>query len=249
MTAKLIAISVTCLGLLASSVNAQVTPIEYTQGFANDSGSSKPPADYGWEAWQRRMNDDVRLGVSTSNRVVTFAGAEAVENVNALAPYGDNISAGFISVSNNERDQFHFVALEIPQNYFDDIALSVQFRIDGPSDNRFALRFGDDWYVTEQAFVPESDWDRFELNLDQQSLLVSLPFAAGTGGMPGISGDESITLGSLAMDISAVGVYSAGLDGNYRLDNFSAVAVPEPATVATLLGSLALILVFMRRRR
>lgn len=220
----------------------------YLQGFSNDSGSSQTVQDYGWFAWDGNETSRGNL-TSISNRVTTFSGPNAVENINALAPYGDNVTQGFVSL-NSSRNQFHFTELSIPRIY-EDITLSVLFRVDNAHSSRFALQFdGGEWMAANEVFsttTSGTDWSEFSLTLQSNTEFTRLDFAPG---ILALSSDNPESLGSIAGSITGVGIFTDGLSGNYRFDDFSVSAViPEPSTYALVVGIGVLAIVIYRRKK
>jgi MYXO-CTERM domain-containing protein len=237
------------VGLTASAMSGAVI---YRQGFANDSEAFQKSDIYDWRFFSNASGARIE-GTTTSSRMHYFSGSTAVENINALAPHGDNIAQGYW-IMNTYQNQLSFTEMTIPRSYED---IAVSFEINNNTSNsswHVALRFGNDdaWYVSDVSDNISGGWGTFSLNVTDASLWTALVFASGEY-MERANPESTVSFGSISGEITAVGFYGELDNGTssttHRVDNFTVSAVPEPGAMALGLGVLTLLWVLRRRVR
>lgn len=218
--------------------------IIYLQGFDNDTGSFQRSDPYGWQTYSGGS-------LTTASRVHFHNGADAVENVNALTPFGDNITQGHW-IANVGVSQFSFTEFLLPQSYSD---LTFSFKSNHnsghDSDWYVAIRTSSgDWFASAQA-SDGNNWSdpAFTVALTSESLWRPFEFDPGTS--IGLTEDPLVSYSSFASDITAFGFFGdIRASTTHRIDNYTVSGViPEPSTYAAILGLGALVFVLFRRRK
>jgi hypothetical protein len=236
-------------GLLLAAPGMQAN-IFYLQGFANDTGAFQKSPDYGWEWYYNHASTGVLAdAMATSSRVHYFSGSAAVANVNAEAPFGDEIAQGYW-VMNTGSNQLAYVPLELPRSYAD-IAVSFEMNHSATSDSSWhvALRFGaDNWYVSAPSGNYTGGYQQFSVAVEDSSSWLPLVFAEGS---PLSVVNSPVTFDAIAGDITAAGFYGdINVSTTHRIDNFEVMAtVPEPAAMGLAFGLLVLLFAVRRRSR
>ncbi|MFA5688895.1 MAG: PEP-CTERM sorting domain-containing protein [Kiritimatiellales bacterium] len=224
--------------------------IIYAQGFANEIGSgsatNKPMSDYDWETY---FGTGATTG-SSSVRIYTTPTNAGIVNVNAATPYGENIIYGVYQV-NAANIQFAFTALTLDRNNYEQITLQFDIRSGTAATHHFAVKIGDDWYVSAATY--DSENIRFEthnLVLDTADL-IALDFSTAPGARTLGLTTTTQNFAAIAGDITAVGFFvDPGAGSTYmRVDNFIVTAIPEPATLGLLVLSVVGIFGFRRIRK
>lgn len=238
------------IGLAAafSPLSAEETPeILYLQGFHNDSGSFKQSDPYGWFT-----HTGTTGSLTASSRVHYFSNEPTFANVNALTPHGDNIPQGYFTANTNMA-QFSYTELLVPAGYSD---ISISFELNhtesSDSDWHMAIRLDSgDWMVSQDGFFATS-WTEFSVDLTDSSLWVPFDFDPGT--VMGMSSDPAVAYSTISgVDITAVGFFADirnPSSATHRLDNYTVTGViPEPSSIAILIGATAFGVVLLRRRK
>lgn len=230
-----------------SSLSAQL--VIYRQGFSNNSGSSKPTGGTGTNGYDfYYYNGATATDLTTSvNAVSSSTGVAGGDNVVASAPYGDNNARGYIHISVTTSDVFFYSDFGISRSAFGDISMGMSLRNNSTADiTKFAIKVESDWYVSNTDFsagISGTSWIDVTLDLTGSSLWRSLTFDPGVE--MGIAAGPAVALSTITGDITGVGFFGVGIDGNgFRVDTFtiSASAIPEPSSAALVVafGSLLL---------
>ncbi|EIQ00422.1 hypothetical protein OpiT1DRAFT_04965 [Opitutaceae bacterium TAV1] len=236
---------------LSASVASAADNTLYAQGFANNSSASQTASDYGWSVYR---NGDSIEGVTATFKIInSSAGADAIENVNALKPYGDNILAGMMAMANNVGDTVAFATLDAPisRAAYESLSFGMQTKGPAAAEFRFVLKIGDTVYVSEQTFTPSSTstWGSVSLELTDASRWAEV--TGLTGESFSIAGTSS-ELSALTGNITGVGLYSkmGGSSSRYA-DNFvvTGTPIPEPSTCALTAGIAVILGCMIFRRR
>jgi len=238
---RIFALTAGVLTFAAAHLQAQDSwDVVYRQGFANDSGSFQQSGGFGW-MWFHTEN----ATPGAANRIHFQSGSSPVVNVNAPAPLGEEISAGYWTMASSSI-QFAFTELAVSR------ALDVRLGMDmyhnaGPDDPwRFAVRFADDWYVSETAFQNPGAWENYQLELTEDSVWLALDFVSGE--TLAVT-ENSVSLAAISGDITAAGFFGEPANNqNNRIDNFEVAVIPEPGTLALLLGLAGMAVVAVGRR-
>lgn len=188
----------------------------YLQGFANNTGGFQGPMSYGWTFFFGAG------GVSSSaNRIHYFLASEAVENVNAPAPHGDNIENGSWT-GNSSEIQLAYTLLDLSPEQAEAALLTMDINTSqNPMPMHFAIQAGGEWYISHEAFIDNSPtWLRCELPVGGDTEWLPLTFSSGV-----ILRKESgpiLKFSDIDAEITAVGSYMEPT-GTHRFDNYGVI--------------------------
>lgn len=218
-------------GLLALALPASAESIIYTEDFNDPETAIKnldsvnwaarggsTPAD--WNAANTNTNNGPVVGVSSDDNAYLFQHDSADSNANLWW------ATDFTSTA-----------------YGDLTEMTFALRNNSATENiRVAIESGGNWFVSDSLYngtgsgqifsAPVSldfttaDWDSLDFNT----------MAATVG-----------TANPSAGSVTKIGFYSASISDNVRIDSISVSAIPEPAHISLLLGSVALLCGSRRR--
>ncbi|MCD8481502.1 MAG: PEP-CTERM sorting domain-containing protein [Verrucomicrobia bacterium] len=255
---------------LFSPAHAQGQVIVYQQSFSNNTGSNQTFASYGWFAARSRGASETNAnGTSTvfSNNIdaggaASSAGGATVADINATAPHGTGLSAGFTFSTTDGGNATRFI-FSVPTAGMGDWALegadiskltsfSWEQRNNSSSARvRALIQVDGQWYASATSFTNASNaiWSPSTLSVLDTTLWHELA-VQGNGSPSGMNTSTSIATSDLSGQVTALGLYAWSPSGQtVRFDTFSVVAIPEPSTYAAIFGLLVLGVVAYRRRR
>lgn len=188
----------------------------YMQGFANDSGSFQSPDLYGWQFYF-----DTGATPGAGNRIHYFNGADPVENVNSLGPFGDNISNG-VWTGNSEAIQLAFTEITLTEEQAANSTLTMSINTNSDyMPMHFAIRVEGSWFVSDEYYVTLTpSWPEIQLPIGGDTAWIPMTFSPGV--VMRVESSPVMNFSEFAGVIDAVGVYMEP-QGTHRFDNFGVI--------------------------
>ncbi|HLS28565.1 MAG TPA: alpha/beta fold hydrolase [Opitutales bacterium] len=201
--------------LLPMVAGAESWTTVYRQPFGNDSGAFQQSWHYGWRWFH---GEDGAEGTRLHGRIHYFSGPPVMEAVNAATPFGDSVVGGYWVIASTSL-QFAFTEIDVSRDVHERISLAVDQLLTADDPWRFAVRLGDDWFVSEFTFANTEGWQTIELELAPDLLWIPLDFIPGNR----IEiGTDSVSFENLKGNITAVGFLGkASVTASQRFDNFT----------------------------